>query len=294
MIEELKTFVAVVEYNNFTKAAEAINMSQPAVSQQIKSLERMYDTVLIQRSHREKKIIITPEGKILYKRAKEIISLLREVKYEMEGYKKEFQGIIRIGASYTIGEFFIPKFLGEFTKAYPKIEFDITIDNTRTICKKVSDMILDIGLVEGYFNCDEFIYDAFKEDILKLAVKKGYIDKGQVFKKKDFKDSVWISREEGSGTRQELETFFREEGIVPKKIMVFGSNYSIKEAVKHGLGVTLTSEAVLNEAIELDEVDIIRTSKEYKRKFHYILPKGKIHSRLSILLVKMLKELNVK
>lgn len=290
IIDELKTFISVVEHNNFTKAAEAINLSQPAVSQHVKSLEALYDVKIIKRSYKEKKISITPAGKILYIRAKEIISLLREVEYEMDMYKSEITGKVKIGCSYTIGEFFLPKFLGEFSKRYEGVEFDITIDNTKNICSKVKKLEIDLGLVEGSFSEDDFLYDVFKDDYLKLAVPKGFTDGEKKFRKRDFENVIWVSREEGSGTREQLEKFLKNNNILPKKIIVFGSNYSVKEAVRYGLGVTLISESVLKEAIELNEIDIIKTKQITKRKFNYILMKENIHSNLVSIIIKMLKE----
>lgn len=288
MIEEFKTFIAVVDYNNFTKAAEMLNLSQPAVSRHIKNLEDIYGITLIERSYKEKKISITPCGKHLYNRAKEILGSLRDISYEMECFKEEVTGTIKIGASYTIGEFFVPKFLRKFSDIYPKAEIDITIDNTQEICTKVNNGLLDIGLVEGNFEENEFLYGEFEEDELILAVPKGYTNGRISFRKNDFNNAVWISREEGSGTREVLEGFLSDYKIFPKKIVVFGSNYSIKEAVRYGLGVTLISEKVLKEAIELNEIDIIKLKKRYNRKFRYILKHSKVHSIISNIIVKML------
>ncbi|MEG0371520.1 MAG: LysR family transcriptional regulator [Clostridium sp.] len=293
MIDELRTFIAVVENNNFTKAGENINMSQPAVSKHIKNIEKHYGITLINRSYKEKHISITPCGMKLYSRAKDIVNMIRDLEYEMESFKEEVEGEIRIGASYTIGEFFMPKFLGEVSKIYPRVEFDIVIENTRTICKMVNSRQLDIGLVEGDFNKNDFAYKEFKEDVLVLAVPCGYVDTHKTFRKSDFENSVWISREEGSGTRCQLEDFLKVNDITPRKIIVFGSNYSVKEAVKHGLGVTLISELVVKNDKSSREVDIIKFSPKCKRKFNYILQRDENHSRLVNILIKMLNKTDI-
>ena len=293
MIDEFKTFVAVVEYNNFTKAANAINLSQPAVSQHIKNLEKVYGLKLIQRSYKEKKIVITPAGEILYKKAKDIINSLKEIEYEIENYKEEVVGKIRIGASYTVGEFYLPRVLDVFSKRYPKVEFDIVIDNTRHICEKVKNLEIDLGLVEGSFNKNEFIYESFREDTLKVAVPKNFSKRDNNFRKKDFEDCVWISREKGSGTCEMLEKFLKENNIEPKKIIVFGSNSSVKEAVKCGLGVTLISESVLRESVELNEIEIVKTKKDIKRDFNYILSPSLNHFKTIEIFIKMIKEVKI-
>ncbi|MEG0372272.1 MAG: LysR family transcriptional regulator, partial [Clostridium sp.] len=133
MIEEFKTFIAVVECNSFTRAAERINISQPGVSKHVKNLENFYGIKLIERSIKDKTISITPAGIHLYRRGKGLIKNLDELYIELDEYKNQISGEVRIGASYTIGEYYVPKFLSIVSKKYPKIEFEIIIDNTKNI-----------------------------------------------------------------------------------------------------------------------------------------------------------------
>ena len=149
MIEELKTFIAVVEFKNFTKAAHHLNLSQPSVSNHIKSLERYFDTIIIDRSIKQKKIYITESGEILYNRAKEILNLLDITCDELHNNSESIHGHLSIGSSLTIGEYILPKFLKTFTDKYPNIQIEVLIENTKSICDKLSKVSLDIGLVEG-------------------------------------------------------------------------------------------------------------------------------------------------
>ena len=115
MIEELKSFISVVEFKNFTKAANYLNLSQPSVSNHIKSLERYFNTKLIDRSIKQKKIFITDSGELLYKRAKEILNLLNMTIEELHNTDENINGHLRIGASLTIGEYILPNFLKSFS-----------------------------------------------------------------------------------------------------------------------------------------------------------------------------------
>ena len=125
MIEELKTFITVVEVKNFTKAAEQLNLSQPSVSNHIKNLENYFGVTLINRSVKQKSIFITERGYILYKKAKEIVSLLETTYMEIQNKSDSIKGSIKVGASLTIGEYVLPDFLAYFSKKYPDIDIEI-------------------------------------------------------------------------------------------------------------------------------------------------------------------------
>ena len=105
MIDELKSFIQVVDEQNFTKAAQKLNLSQPAVSMHISGLEKQLDTILILRSNKQKNFLLTPDGELLYKRAKKIVHQYEEMMNEIKSQKTEVQGTLKIGASLTIGEY---------------------------------------------------------------------------------------------------------------------------------------------------------------------------------------------
>ncbi|HBF8967234.1 TPA: LysR family transcriptional regulator, partial [Clostridioides difficile] len=170
MFEELKTFVAVVEYKNFTKAGEYLNLSQPSVSKHIKNLENYFKVVLINRSIKQKTIFITESGQILYKRAKEILNLLNITYHDVSQVSDAITGHLKIGASLTIGEYILPNFLALFSKKYPDIDVEVFIKNTSIVSSHVKDYILDIGLIEGTCSSPSFIQEYFFEDKMVLAL----------------------------------------------------------------------------------------------------------------------------
>jgi len=268
LFDELKTFVTVVEYKNFTKAGQYLNLSQPSVSTHIKNLESYYGVTLINRSIKHKSIAITENGYKLYNRAKEILHILDTTYIEVRNVSDLIKRTIKIGASLTIGEYILPTFLGIFYKKYPNIEVKLLIDNTTVIAENVKDLTLDIGFIEGISYNPNLNQGYLSEDKMVLAVP--YNSK---FNFDSLQNQNWIAREEGSGTRDYLNIFFNSNKIVPKNLMVLGSNYAVKEAVRNGLGITLISNFVAQPAAKNNELNILELDKSYTRSFSYILPK---------------------
>jgi LysR family transcriptional regulator, transcriptional activator of the cysJI operon len=289
MIDELRTFIAVVEYKNFTKAAEAINLSQPSVSLHIKHLEEYFRTALIKRSIRQKNIYITESGNLLYERSKQILKILEETRDELIDYGNIVKGQLHIGASLTIGEYFLPAFLGQFTEKYPEVELEITIDNTHNICEKLKNFQIDLALVEGTVPSCNYITNNFYKDKMELIVPFNHYLANREFSIEELQNQTWISREVGSGTREYLNIFMSTNNIIPKNIIVFGSNYSVKEAVKNNLGITFISSLVIETALKDKEIALLENTPQYTRYFSYVLQKGILPSKSAQVFIDMLK-----
>ena len=290
MIDELKTFIAVVDFKNFTRAGESINLSQPSVSTHIKNLESYFNTQLINRSIKQKNIVITESGYLLYKKAKEILHMIDSTKAELRSLDGHVKGHLRIGASLTIGEYLLPKFLAKFSSMYPDIEFELIIENTHNICSKIKNFTLDIGLIEGTTPSSDFNQNYFLEDKMVIACSKNSDILNGTFSIDKLQNKNWIVREEGSGTRDYINMFLTTNKIVPNNLMVLGSNYAIKEAVKNNLGITIISSYVTAPAVENNELETIELEKSYTRPFSYILPKNINTSHITNLFIKELVE----
>ena len=274
LFEELKTFIAVVEHKNFTKSGEYLNLSQPSVSTHIKNLESYYGVTLINRSIKHKSIVITENGYKLYNRAKEILHILDTTYMEVRDISDSIKGIIKIGASLTIGEYILPKFLTIFREKYPDIEVDLLIENTTIIAENLKDLTLDIGFIEGISSYPNLNQEYLSEDKMVLAVP---YDSRWINNKFNFdllQNQNWVAREEGSGTREYLNLYLNSNKIIAKNLMILGSNYAVKEAVRNGLGVTIISNFVADPAAKNKELITIELDKFYNRSFSYILPKN--------------------
>lgn len=274
MLTELRTFICVVELNNFTRAAEKLALSQPSVSMHIKNLEDEFGTTLIQRGLKKKNIHITPAGEILYSTAKQITKLIENTKADLKSYAHELDGTLHIGASFTIGEYFLPGILGVFSRMYPKLKLQVSIDNTENICRKLENLQIDIGLIEGEPPADIFDAQSFYRDNLVLITARDQALSKAVFVTKNWQNQVWITREVGSASRKQLDDFLLTNKLQVSNLTLFSSNFAIKEAVKNNLGVALLSEYIALDAQKKKEISIVPMHQEYFRNFNYLLPKG--------------------
>ncbi|MGL5674844.1 MAG: LysR substrate-binding domain-containing protein [Cellulosilyticaceae bacterium] len=291
MLEELKTFMQVVNYENFTKAAKKVNLSQPTVSLHIKRLEQYFNTTLIERSSKSKQVIITKQGKLLYERGQEIIKQIEDVKMAIACSENQVGGQLIVGASKTIGEHFLPKILKAFSDKYPHLHIEVMIENTANVCEKVKERQVDIGIIEGTDPHYDFERGYICGDKMVLAVSNDSHLIAEPRLMEALQDQVWISREAGSGTQEYLESFLEENTIKPKNKMVFNSNFAVQEAVKNGLGITLISEYVVGHAVADKEITVLPLDEECTRKFSYILPKHTEVTPATAAFMEVLKEL---
>lgn len=281
MIEELKTFIQVVKYKNFTKASKMVNLSQPTVSLHIKRLENYFGTILIDRSNKNKHVLITEQGELLYEKGQEIIRQLEEVKSELLDLENKIPQKIKVGASKTIGDYLLPCILSEFSNQNSGVHIEVLIENTATICKLVKEETVDIGLIEGIDSDDRLEKEFFYHDkMVLIASNKSSLNNKENLSIDDIKDQVWISREEGSGTQEYLKTFLEQNGISPQKMIIFNSNYAVKEAVKNDLGITIISEYVVKHSAHDKELTILPMDIKPDRKYTYILPEKKKINKL--------------
>jgi len=291
MIDELKTFIAVVEKKNFTKASKAVNLSQPSVSLHISNLESYFNTVLIERSNKQKSMTVTPTGKILYNNAKQILSVLKYTKEEISSYHNGPTGILKIGATMTIGEFLLPAMLGDFIKEFPNIKLEVSIESTQHIYDKFKNYEFDIALSEGAFPLSNYKNDKFYKDTMVIAAAKDNpLVKMKNLTIKNLSKETWITREEASGPAHDLKTFLNNTGIQPKNFIMFGSNYAIKEAVRNNLGISLISSLIVDSALKNGELSVLKTVLNYTRYFSYIVhDENTLSSISSLFLDKLLK-----
>ncbi|MGM9957573.1 MAG: LysR family transcriptional regulator, partial [Peribacillus sp.] len=234
--DALKTFVTLVEVKNFTKTADRLLMSQPNVSLHIKKLEQEFQTKLLLRS--PKYIKITPTGEILYERAKQMITIYEQTRRDIEERHNTIKGELKIGASFTIGEYILPSLLIDLQNDYPELELQVMIGNTEEIVQSVQLYKVDIGLIEGQTNEKELSVHSFMQDELFIVSS----NKHELANKKDLtisdlQNQAWVTREVGSGTREYLNHLIRSNGLKVKSLLTISSNQGIKETlIKNGMG----------------------------------------------------------
>lgn len=286
--DALNTFVTVVELQHFTKAAQQLRISQPSVSLHIKNLEEEFQTTLFIRT--PKKVSVTPSGKIVYERAKQMISIYEQMKREIAEYHHEVQGELKIGASFTIGEYILPAIAATLHKEFPKLQLNIVIGNTEEVVAQVRMFQVDIGLIEGQTSDKEIHIEPFMEDELGIVCHPSHpLAKKKNITIEQLQEETWVLREKGSGTREFMEHVIRSNGVKVDSLLTISSNHGVKEAVMNGVGLTFLSNCVVNKEIENGSlVKIDFNQAKFQRKFSYIYSPVMLENKAVQLFLKQL------
>lgn len=267
--DALRTFIAVVEEGNFTKAAEKRLISQPSVSLHIQNLEKEFETTLFIRS--PKQLQLTATGDLLYERAKQIIQIYETTKEQINEHHTSIGWELKIGASFTIGEYILPDILEELYQMNPEIRLEIIIGNTEEIVEHVKLFHVDIGLIEGQCNEKSLEVTPFMQDELTIVAMKNHPLASKEVSIEELHNQIWITREKGSGTRAILDHLMRAQGLKAKNIISISSTQGVKEAVIRGMGLTLLSRAAIIRDVENGMLDVIRLKGEtFLRRFSYV------------------------
>lgn len=274
MINLLKIFVTIVEHKNSSRGAEELCLTHPNVSSQIRSLEEELGAKLVKSS--SKHLELTQAGEIYYEYAKQTLLLQDKAKQEIKQLSNPVTGVLKIGASYTIGEYILPFAVAEFASQYPKVEIETAIANTEEIIQAVQANHLDIALVEGEADCLDLVYRPLMEDELILVVPSHHpLARLPIATLEHLQDLVWILRESGSGTRAFSDKIIKEWGIKVRKTYVFGSGQAVKQAVSAGLGIALVSRWSVRKELIAKELKSVRIKGErLTRSFYIIGPKN--------------------
>lgn len=194
----METFLKVCEYMNFTHAAHDLNLTQPAVSQHIKYLEKEYDAPLFVRD--KKKLTLTPAGEIL----RSALETMRNDENTMKIRMKESlcgKKVLTFGVTMTIGEYAIVPSLSAFIKKHPDTDIHVRYANTQTLLSLLYEGSIDFAIVEGYFKSDNFETRIFKTEEYIAVVSKNHVFQKPVHCLKDLTSERLLIREHGSGTR---------------------------------------------------------------------------------------------
>lgn len=266
MEHQLRIFMAVAEECNFTRAAEKLHISQPAISQQIQALEQQLDVRLFDRT--KKSVQLNKAGEVVYHYAKEILATYRQMSRHIDDLRVNPSGQLTIGASFTFGEYILPHVIASFRAKYPKIEPHITIENTLAVVHQVARGEVDIGIIEGLSVDEKQIQvDAFAEDTMVIVASSRHpLAHRENIDIDCLEQETWMIREPGSGTREMTDHVLQVHSIHPTSVVEYASTQLIKESVEAGLGLSVLSRwAVRKELawgtlheIALDRSPIVR------------------------------------
>ena len=277
----IDTFLTVCEYMNFTKAAQMLCITQPAVSQHIKYLEKTYDTKLFE--YEGKKINLTKSGMIFYQTA---TTMKHDQVYLKEKINQEKLKIksIKFGATLTIGEFILPTKLHNFLNKNNNMQVTMIVENTKELLNKLEHGNIDFALVEGYFVKSEYDYVVYSKQKYICVAGKNYKLKKPPYVLEDLLQETLIIRETGSGTRDIFEKNLERQNLTLKdfnKVVEIGNINAIKHLVENNNGITSLYEIAVKDELErgtLKKIEIDDLQKNHD--FYFIWRKNSAFENL--------------
>ncbi len=281
-IRRLKVFCKVFELKSFTKAAEALSISQPTVSEHIRALEKALGERLIDRLGRA--VIPTPAGKVFYRYALSIIQMLEEATQALGQFKGRLAGRLILGASTIPGTYILPRFIGTFKTEHPAIRFTLRISDTAEIVQEVLETSLEAGLVGSKWNDRRLLLEEVFADELVLAVHPEHRwARKRKIALEELVDEPFILREKGSGTRMVMNRIMEDQGLDPSRLSIvaeMGSTEAVRQGIRFRIGVSILSNQAVAEdlrqgtlvLVEINNVRFFRPLYLIQRKNRQITP----------------------
>jgi len=277
----LQVFYTVAKQLSFTKAAETLFMTQPAVTFQVKQLEEQFNARLFDRNHG--RISLTPAGELVFEYAERILKISRELDSRMAEMSGAIAGPLLIGASLTNGEFILPQVIGAFQTRYPRVAMHLTVGNSEMIVNRVADNSLDLGFIESPFHLPNLETQTICEDELVVICAPGSeLARNRRLTPAQLVGKPYVSREAGSGTREFADRHFRQHGVNPDElnvVMELGSTVAIKSVVETGLGFSIVSRATIPKELRLDMLVAIPLEPRLIRLLSLVYPTETFRSR---------------
>jgi DNA-binding transcriptional LysR family regulator len=288
-----KTYIRVVETQNLSRTADEFEISQPAVTKQIQSLEDIYGVLLLERSGR--KLKPTEAGEALYQCAREIIKAVEKTERAMEEVAESRKGSLYLGASTIPGQYILPYLIKIYKDKFSSISISMDIADTDKIFNKVAERELDIGIVGGWINNRKVEGYKWLEDELVVIVPENHkLARSQQLKLSSLLNERWIFRQKGSGTRRAVEELLVSHEIRKDDLNIYmeaGSTEAVLAMVESGMGISIVSRWAIKriehrkmKAIKLDEPDA-------KRFLYIIYPRQKIRRKTVSNFLEYLKSL---
>jgi len=277
----LQVFHTVARLLSFTKAAESLHMTQPAVTFQVRQLEEYFNTRLFDRTHN--RISLTAAGERVYEYAAQIFDLYAKMENAVRDMTGEISGVLIMGASTTIAEYMLPSLLGDFKKKYPDVNVHLKVSNSEGIVSMVENNDIDLGVVEAPVLNKNLVVEHCRNDRLVAIVppQHALADRSDI-RLKDLLSHAFIAREEGSGTREVIEEYLAGAGIKPADLtiaMELGSPEAIKGAVEAGMGVSIVSEVTIHKELQLGSLVALELDPPMQRPFSFVHQKQKFRQR---------------
>lgn len=277
----LQVFFAVAKQGSFTRAAESLFMTQPAVTFQIKQLEEQFNCRLFERQHL--KIALTDEGRLVYEYAERILALSDEMAGRIAEITGQMGGQLVVGASTTLGEHVLPAVLADFNAEHPQVQLRLCVGNSESIKTRVVESSIDVGFIGGEGDPKLLSNDVVgQERIVVVCDPTHPFAKQAAVIPGDLLEYEYVARESGSGTRDCVADYFRQQKLEAdqlKVVMELGSPGAVKGVVKTGLGFALMSQLAVVDELKRGELVAVPLDPPLTRPISMLMPKERFRSR---------------
>ena len=288
----LQVFHAVAKHLSFTKAAEALFMTQPAVTFQIRQLEEHFSTRLFDRAHG--RITLTPAGVTAMEYAEKILALTAELDSRLKDLSGEVAGPLLIGASTTIADFLLPHILGQFKAAHPEVVPRLVVGNSEAVQDRVGERALDIGFIEGDSHLPTLVSESLCNDELQVVCAPSHpLTQLAAVPPAALAEHAYLSREQGSGTREVTDHYLEKAGVSPNMlnvVMEASSPEALKGLVAAGMGFAIMSRVSVTKEVSLGQLVRIPLTPPLRRQLTVVYPKERIQSGIVKAFVQFAKE----
>lgn len=255
-LKQLEAFYLVIKRGSFTKAAEELNVTQPAVTIQVRALEKSLNLKLIQQVG--KKVHLNEAGELLYQYAEKIFDLVNEADEKMRDFKKLLRGTLRIGTTKNYARYIMPSILSEFQRRFPRIKVILDEGNSESMARSVAEMKNELAII-AQLNLDRKIKSKFFSTVefVLVASPEHRFSKQEIVSLRELNGEPVILREKGSGSREAILRKFQEYGIWPSVIIESSSLDFIVDYVKQNKAVSFMFQPDIQEELEMGALKVI-------------------------------------
>jgi DNA-binding transcriptional LysR family regulator len=268
-LRQLRVFEAVARHLSFSRAAEELHLTQPAVSMQVQSLESLAGLPLTEQIG--KKIRLTAAGEELARQSRRIAQQIREAEEAFVAMRGAEGGRLLIGVVST-AKYFAPSLLAEFKRRHPGVELRLVVSNRGAVVRNLAENDIDLAIMGAPPNELETVADMFADHPLVFIANPAHplVSAAQISPQL-LANEILLIREAGSGTRSALERYLEEHKLVPAETMEMGGNETLKQAVMAGLGIAFISKHTIGLELSVGRIailDVIDTP--IKRQWHLV------------------------
>lgn len=288
----IQVFHAVAKHLSFTKAADALFMTQPAVTFQIRQLEEEFNTRLFDRQRG--KVTLTAAGAIALEYSERIVALSAELKARMKNLGGAIEGPLLVGASTTLADFLLPQIIADFKARFPAIVPRLCVANSANVQSLMLERRIDIGFIEGVPHQADLVSDVVCEDEMQVVCPPSHpMAKETSVTPELLTYYHCISREAGSGTREIIDKYLQDAGLSPGMLQIVievDSAEAIKGLMVAGMGYSIMSTFSVEKETCLGKLVTRPLLPKLTRQFSAIYPKERMHSRLIVSFLNFAKE----